>query len=173
MRIIKAPLKIEFSKISSELDNENYFKNEFDRLSENNDDPISLYLRNIRSRGKVIDDNEPIIQLLIELHRKVDALSLYIKKETKEYIKLDIETILDSIGHSLIIFQNDILETSQKYYARLDIAIFPARKVPIFFQALNSKEGRIYLMHNRDIVDFDGYITARERSLIRENKTKS
>ena len=62
-RLVKAPLKIEFSKIDNNYDT---FKIEFDLLSENNDDPIGLWLKNIRARGKMIDENEPLLQLLIE-----------------------------------------------------------------------------------------------------------
>ncbi|RAX53828.1 hypothetical protein CCY99_05455 [Helicobacter sp. 16-1353] len=169
-RIIKAPLKIEFSKIDN---NEEIFKNEFDLLSENNDDPIGSWLKNIRARGKIVDESEPIIQLLVELHRKIDALSNSINtmnSEKKEYIALDSTLYLDSIGHNLLVFANDVLESHKKYYARLDIAVFPIRKIPIFFEALKPKIAKIILMHNRDVVDFDNYIASRERSIIRELK---
>lgn len=170
MRIISAPLKIAFNKLDSA--NEMIFKGEFDRLSENNDDPISAWLRNIRSRGKSVDENEPIIQLLVELHRKIDALSAHINNEKDEFLELDSNAILESISHNLLIFNSDILETGEKYYARLEIAVFPIRKIPLFFYAKDSKNAEIYLIHSRDEVDFDNYIAARERSLIREAKTR-
>lgn len=171
MRIISAPLKIDFGKVQNET-NEALFKAEFDRLSENNDDPISAWIRNIRSRGRVIDENEPILQLLIELHRKIDSLSAQINNESKSYLALESNAILDSIGHNILIFSDDLLEVDVKYYARLDIAVFPTRKIPLFFNAIDSKTAEICLMHSRDEVDFDGYIAARERSIIRENKAK-
>lgn len=169
-RIIKAPLKIEFSKIQ---DNEQIFKNEFDLLSENNDDPIGAWLKNIRARGKVVDDSEPVIQLLVELHRKIDALSASINQEKKEYIVLDSTLHLDSIGHNILVFSSNILESNARYYSRLDIAVFPIRKIPIFFEATDPKIAKITLMHNRDIIDFDNYIASRERSIIREQKKGS
>lgn len=169
MRIISAPLKIAFNKVDSS--NEAIFKNEFDRLSENND-PISAWLRNIRSRGKSVDENEPILQLLIELHRKIDTLNARIANEKEDFLELDSNAILESISHNLLIFSQNILESSQNYYARLEIAVFPVRKIPLFFNAKDSKNAEIYLMHGRDEVDFDNYIAARERSLIRENKVK-
>lgn len=168
-RIIKAPLGIEFSQIN---DNESVFKKEFDLLSENNDDPISAWLKAMRAKGKVIDESEPTIQLLVELHRKIDTLSAEIKNEKKDFLKLEYSTRLDSIGHNLIIFEDEILQGGKKYYGRIDIAVFPMRKMPLFFEALDSTNARIYLMHERDIVDFDSYITARERSIIRESKLK-
>ncbi len=170
MRIIDAPLQIDFNALDSS--NEARFKVEFDRLSENNDDPISAWIRNIRSRGRVVDENEPILQLLIELHRKIDALHAQINNESKSYIALDSCATLQSISHNLLIFGEDLLNAGAKYYARLDIAVFPTRKIPLFFNAVDSKTAEIYLMHGRDEVDFDSYIAARERSLIRENKAK-
>lgn len=169
MRIISAPLKIDFGKVEA---NESLFKAEFDRLSENNDDPISAWIRNIRSRGRVVDENEPILQLLIELHRKIDSLSAQINNESKDYLTLESTAVLESIGHNVLIFSDDLLDAGAKYYARLDIAVFPVRKIPLFFNALDSKNAEICLMHGRDEVDFDSYIAARERSIIRENKVK-
>lgn len=169
MRIISAPLKIDFGKVGTD---ESLFKAEFDRLSENNDDPISAWIRNIRSRGRVVDESEPILQLLIELHRKIDSLSAQINNESKDYLRLESTAVLESIGHNALIFGEDLLEVGAKYYARLDIAVFPVRKIPLFFNALDSKNAEICLMHGRDEVDFDSYIAARERSIIRENKAK-
>lgn len=169
MRIISAPLKIDFGKVGVD---ESLFKAEFDRLSENNDDPISAWIRNIRSRGRVVDESEPILQLLIELHRKIDSLSAQINNESKDYLTLESTAVLQSIGHNVLIFGEDLLEVGAKYYARLDIAVFPVRKIPLFFNALDSKNAEICLMHGRDEVDFDSYIAARERSIIRENKAK-
>ena len=170
MRIISAPLKIAFNKLDSA--NLAIFRGEFDRLSENNDDPISVWLRNVRSRGKSVDENEPIIQLLVELHRKIDALNAQISNVKEEFLALDSNAILESISHNLLIFNDSVLESGEKYYARLDIAVFPVRKIPLFFYAKDSKNAEIYLMHGRDEVDFDNYIAARERSLIREAKAK-
>lgn len=170
MRTIRAPLKIAFSRVDScDL---GAFQAEFDRLSENDDDPISAWLRASRARGKIIDENEPIILLLIELHRKIDALSAQIEANPKDYLKLENEAILDSIGHNLLIFGEDTLQSGAKYYARLEVAVFPVRKIPLFFTARDSRNAEITLIHSRDEADFDGYIAARERSIIREGKNR-
>lgn len=170
-RIISAPLRIEFSKIQNNIE---IFKKEFDLLSENNDDPISSWLKNARARGKIIDESEPVVQLLVELHRKIDTLAFQINKEdSKKYLNLDFSLSLNSIGHKLLIFPNDVLESNMHYYSRLDIAVFPLRKMPIFFNAINNNTAKITLMHDRDVIDFDNYIASRERSIIRESKSKN
>lgn len=169
MRIVEAPLYIEFDKIEGR---EEEFNLEFDKLSENSDDPISAWLKNARARGRIIDENEPIVQLLIELHRKIDTLNMQLNDIKKEYLPLSFNATLHSIGHDVLNFRDEVLEPSAKYYARLDIAVFPTRKVPMYFEAQNSKTARIYHLHTRDEVDFDSYIAARERSLIRESRAR-
>lgn len=165
-RIVKVALNIEFERENPA------HKQEFDSLSQDNSDPISMWLKNARARGKIIDENEPIIELLIQLHRKMDALESAIKCEPKRLLALESSAKLSAIGHDLIIFEQEILEIDAKYYGRMNLAVFPKREIPLFFRALDSKKAEIYLMHNRDTSDFDAYITARERSIIRENKNK-
>lgn len=169
MRVVEAPLYIEFAKIDGR---EEEFRIEFDKLSENNDDPIGSWLKNAKARGKIIDENEPIVQLLIELYRKIDALSMQLNNIKKEYLNLDYNAMLHSVGHNILNFRDEVLVPSVRYYARLDIAVFPARKMPMFFEAQNSKSARIYHLHSKDEADFDSYIAARERSLIRESRAR-
>lgn len=168
-RLVKASLKIEFSKVESF----EHFRDEFEAFSQDNSDPIGMWLKNLRARGKVIDENEPMLALLIELYRKVDELSHKIDGEIKQYAKLEHISKLESIGHSVLIFNDNILEIGAKYYARLNIAVFPKRKLPIYFEATDENTGEIKLMHDTDLADFDSYIVARERSIIRETKSKN
>lgn len=165
MRLIKASISMDFSKIKNDED----FKDEFHSLSQDNNDPIGVWLKNMRSRGKVVDENEAIFQLLVELHRKVDALNA----KERNYISLSKNAFLDSIGHGVLIFKDNVLEENSKYYGRISIAVFPQRIIPMYFVAKDSKIANIYLMHSQDIADYDSYIASRERAMIREiNKLK-
>lgn len=167
-RLVKAPLNIYYQKINDDFD----FKDEFDLLSENNNDPIGMWLKTMRAKGKIIDDSEPLFQLIIELHRKIDLLNATLNNQIKQYSSLQYTATLDSIGHNVIVFKDEVLEPTSKYYARLDIAVFPKRLMPLYFIANDKSSAKIYLMHDRDIIDYDGYIASRERVLIRENKNK-
>ena len=165
MRLVKAPISMDFSKIKNDED----FKDEFHSLSQDNNDPIGVWIKNMRSRGKISDENEAIFQLLVELHRKVDALS----SKERSYLPLCNNALLDSIGHGLLIFRDNVLEENSKYYGRISIAVFPQRIIPMYFIAKDSKSANIYLMHSQDIADYDSYIASRERAMIREiNKLK-
>ena len=59
---------------------------------------------------------------------------------------------------------------NQKYYARLDIPFFPQRDVPLYFVAIDEYVAEIVVMHDRDIKDYNAFIAARERAIIREKK---
>ena len=168
-RLIKVALNISYQKIHCDDD----FKDEFDLLSQDNNDPIGMWLKNMRAKGRIIDDSEPLFQLIVELHRKVDLLSESLNNQSREYVPLEKNAILDSIGHNLIIFKDEVLKPSSKYYGRLDIAVFPKRFMPFYFIANDESSARIYLMHERDIVDYDNYIVSRERVLIREMRNKT
>lgn len=168
-RLVKTPLNILYQKINTDSD----FKDEFDLLSQNNDDPIGAWLKTMRAKGKVVDESEPLFQLVIELHRKIDLLSASLQNQSKEYKTLKCDAILDSIGHNVIIFKDDVLEPDSKYYGRLDMAVFPKRLIPLYFVANSNNSATIYLMHDRDVLDYDNYIASRERALIRERKNQT
>ena len=59
---------------------------------------------------------------------------------------------------------------NKKYYGRLEIAFFPQREVPIYFMAVDKQIAEILIMHDRDIKDYNAFITARERAIIREKR---
>ena len=121
--------------------------------------------------SKSLSFNESIQKFLLANRKKVTIARF--DDEIREYIKLDSSCNLDSIGHNVLLFRDDVLEVDQLYYSRLDIAVFPIRKMPIFFEALNQNTAKITLMHSRDIVDFDSYIASKERANIREEKLKN
>jgi hypothetical protein len=50
--------------------------------------------------------------------------------------------------------------------------VHPKRDVAVFFTALNENIAHIQKMHERDIKEWNSYVTARERVLIREMREK-
>ena len=48
--------------------------------------------------------------------------------------------------------------------------IFPKRDVAIFFEALDEETAKITRINESDESDYNGYVTARERAMIRELK---
>jgi len=164
MRLIPAPLSIEFEEDKEE------FKSEYDKLGAEIDDPIGQYIKMAKARGETSDTDKVLLELVIALHRKVDELTKLIKNETKELIPLKYNEKITDVGYEYFKFKNPVLIKNQKYYGRLNISFFPEREVPIYFIAVDERVAEIILMHDRDIKDYNAFVAARERAIIREKK---
>ncbi len=166
-RSVEVSLKIEYSLASKDAVS---FRREYDALSEIDDDPVGHWLKIAKARGETKDSDRVLINLLVELHRKVDNLTKIVNNEVQEFLPLDTSEFLRAVGHGFFIAQNDIFTPQSEYYGRINLPVFPERKVAFYFTALDKNTAKITIMHDRDIKDWDGYIAARERALIREKK---
>lgn len=167
IRYINAPLDVVFSK----NDNEEY-KREYDRLASSDDDSVGEWLRLAKARGETSESDQVLLTLVLELHRKVDEMSAYIKGEKLELLSLVHCGEIEAIGYEHFKFSEEILELDTSYYGRLDMPFFPKREVPIYFKAISKNEAKIELIHERDEKDWNAYVVARERVMIREMKSK-
>ncbi len=165
MRLIKAYINFEFDEYKEE------FQKEFDTLGAESDDPIGQYIKLAKARGETRDTDPVLLELLIALHRKVDELTAIIKNETKDFLFLKYESEIKSIGFENFSINEPLFE-NKKYYGRMDLPVFPQRKVPVIFEGVDKKTAKILHMHERDIKDYNAFITARERAIIREMKGK-
>jgi len=165
IRYIDAPLKIVFQK--DEL-NSVEFKREFDKLSSADDDSVSEWLRLAKARGETSESDQVLLTLLVELHKKVDSLSAYVKGEKVEFLELGNSSDIKAIGYEHFQFSSDIVDESSQYYGRIEMPFFPKREVPLYFKAISANEVKITLMHDRDEKDWSAYVVARERVMIRE-----
>jgi len=166
-RLIPAFIEFEFSEYKD------LFKEEFDKLGSESEDPIGQYIKLAKARGETKETDPVLLELLIALHRKVDELAAYVKNEIKEYIKLDHKTEIDKIGFEYFEIKEDLFKKGKKYYGRMDLPVFPPRVVPVVFEAESEKLAKILLMHDRDIKDYNAFIMARERAIIREMKGRN
>lgn len=168
-REVDTSISIEY-ELLGERDAE--FGREFEVLSEVDDDPIGHWLRIAKARGETKDSDMLVVNLIVELYRKVDEVVRLMKNEKGVYIDLQKVGKLNKIGHRLIVFEEAALEVGKSYYARINMPIFPRRTIPVFLTASNVDRGIIERIHERDEKDMDGYIVARERTLIREKREK-
>jgi len=167
MRFVRAYVAIEFDLLNEKL------KEEFDKLGSESDDPIGQYIKLAKARGETKDTDPVLLELLIALHRKVDDLSAYIKNQKKEFIPLKEKSETLGLGFEYFKLKDDLLKKGVKYYGRFDLPVFPERKVPVIFEGFDENIGKILHMHDRDIKDYNAFITARERAIIREMKSKN
>lgn len=167
-RLIDAPLEIDFCLFSDDED----LVREFNMLSESDDDPVGQWLKLAKARGETSESDQVLLTLLVELHRKVDDLSAYVKNETTEYIKLEKKVQIDSIGFENFHTKSNDFEIGKRYYGRVLMPIFPKREVPIFFKAVEENLAKIERIHDRDRKDWNAYVTARERVMIRQMRAE-
>ena len=150
IKLFKAPLDMEFE---SDKDGSEKFKREFDSILPGEEDALGA--------------------LLIELHRKVDALSDYIKNEHKQYLPLKERTSIEEIGFTHIKISEEKFIKDEIYYARIAMPIFPKRNLSLYLRAVSENLVKIENMHEEDEADWNAYVTARERVMIREMRANS
>jgi hypothetical protein len=168
-RVVKAPIDIAFSVAS--LDTE-AFEKEFQKLSESDDDPISQWLKLAKAKGETSETDPVLLNLMVELHRKLDAIEMLIKNEVPQRVSLTQEAEIEAIGFEHFQLKKSLLDVGELYYGRVEIPVYPKRDVGIFFKAIKEDFAHIYRIHERDEKEWAAYMTARERILIREAREK-
>jgi len=165
IRFIKAGGFIEFSECGSSYE---LFEKEYYKFGEVESDSITQWL-NLSKAKKDIDNTDPILlQLILELHKKVDRLEEIITHKSVSLLHLDFKIELHDIGFEHIKLNN--LKVGHLYYARIDIPIFPKRLIPIFFEAVDTNIALIKKIHQKDEQNWDSYIVSKEREYLREIK---
>ena len=168
IRYVNAPLKMIFE----EEKHKEEFKREFDSLSGIDDDSIGEWLRLAKARGETSDSDQVLLTLVLELHRKIDDLNAHIRGEAKPLLNLASKVDIEAIGYEHFKLKEEVLQVDARYYGRLDMPFFPKREVPVFFRAISKNEAKIELLHERDEKDWNAYVVARERIMIREMRAK-
>jgi hypothetical protein len=165
IRLVQAPISLLFSRADI---NKEEFTREYQKLSESDDDAISQWLKIAKAKGDTSETDPILLNLVVELHRKIDGLERLIKNEEPIRISLLSEELIESIGFEYFKLKRDVLEVGVEYYARIEMPVHPKRDVAIFFEAVDSSLAKITKIHERDEKEWGAYLTARERVLIRE-----
>jgi len=167
IRLIPAPLEISYNIADKNAD---AYEREYHLLSESDDDPIGQWLKIAKAKGETKESDPILLNLLVELHRKVDQLTQLVKNETPERIELPHSTEIESIGFEHFQLKDPRFKAGVLYYGRIEMPIFPKRDVPVWFVALDEKVAKIERIHDRDEKEWNSYVVARERVMIREMK---
>ncbi len=168
-RLVLAPISLEFSEADL---NEEAYEREFQQLSESDDDPISQWLKLAKARGETAETDPVLLNLVVELHRKIDALEAFLKDEIPTHISLTQAGEIESIGFEHFKLKESLLEEGKLYYGRVAMPVHPKRDIGIFFKARTSQLAEITKIHERDEKEWAAYMTARERILIRQAREK-
>lgn len=168
-RLVKAPISLVFSQ--ADMDRE-IFEREYHQLSESDDNPINQWLKLAKARGETAETDPVLLQLIVELHNKIDALEMLIKDEVPQRVSLSAAAHIDAIGFEYFHLTDELLDEGVEYYARIEMPVHPKRDVPVFFVAQSKTLAKIIKMHERDEKEWNAYMTARERVAIREAKER-
>ena len=167
VRLIKAPISISFEPLGDKD-----YQREYDILSGVDNDPVGQWFNRQKTKANIDESEKLLFELLINLHRKVDNLENLIKNNNLDRLKLLYNANIDEIGFEHFKFKESLLEKNLKYYGRIDMPIYPRREIGVFFIALDDKLASISKMDERDLSDWNSYLTARERIMIRNLKKK-
>jgi len=166
--LVKAPLDFSFEEVTDE--NRDKFTLEFDSLSEVEIDPIGHWLKLKKAKGETEDSDEVLLELIMELHRKIDKLERVIKGTEIEKRTLQNIGIVESIGFHNFQTKEPLFVIDKYYFGKIELKSYPQRDVPIFFRAVSTEMAKIDRIHLRDESDWGSYFRARERVMIRENR---
>ena len=70
-RLVSAPISLLFSEVT---DNKELFEREYHQLSESDENALNRWLKLAKARGETSDTDPVLLQLIVELHNKIDAL---------------------------------------------------------------------------------------------------
>lgn len=167
-RLIDTLLKIEYEEVHN---NSESFVMEFNKLTQSDEDPIGEWLRLMRAKkGNLEGENTIILELLVEIYRKIEFLEQRIEGNKKTYIPLANSDLVTTIGHSCFVLKDSKISENVLYYGRIELPTFPMRIVPIYF-VLRDNLAWIEKIHTRDEVEWDSYVASKERALIRFMKS--
>ena len=168
-RLVAAPISLYFSEADLEKE---LFEREYQQLSESDEDPISQWLKLAKARGDTRDSDSVLLELVVELHRKIDKLEMFLKDEVPTRVSLTNEAKIDSIGFEHFNIEEKMFDVGKIYYGRIEMPVHPKRDVAVFFKAVSETLAEFVRIHERDEKEWGSYMTARERVLIREAREK-
>jgi hypothetical protein len=171
IRFVTTSLTIYLSLLDGESDEA--FKKEYRVLSDFEEDAVGQWLKLAKARGETAESDDVLLRLMVELHKKVDVLTALVKKEERQFLQLKFDSKIFEIGFEHIRLEENLFEKDKEYYCRIEMPVFPKREMPMFIKAIDENTAQIVLMHEVDQKDWNAYVVARERIMIREMRDKS
>lgn len=168
-RLVPAPISLVFSQANMNAD---IFEREYHQLSESEDNAINQWLKLAKARGETSESDPVLLNLVVELHNKIDALEMFLKNEEPVRVSLSVEAHIDAIGFEHFSISDELFDEGVEYYGRVEMPVHPKRDVGVFFTAQSSTLAHITRIHERDEKEWGAYMTARERVLIREARER-
>ncbi len=158
-------------KISFSLD-DGSFMDEYIKLS--SDGEGFNLIRGLRAKRDLSQNESIIINLLLSLHKKIDAIDEKLGATKKDRLTLLYENVLiESIGFEHILLRDAILEPSKRYYARAVLSLYPNKEIAFFMMALDGNLAKIEQISDINESEWSNFVSATEREYIRATKGAS
>jgi hypothetical protein len=167
IRFVEVSIDMQFEQCDGKNSS---FEKEFLTFTHSEDDAVGQWLRTMRSRGELGDSDPVMINLMIELYRKMDRIEKALTGEFSSSLPLSGMAIIEKMGLEHFELDTSVLEIGTTYYGRIELPIFPKRDTCVFFEAIAANRAKITRMHLRDSDHWAVYMTARERAIIRSLK---
>lgn len=162
-RIVECALKVEFSL----CEDAEKFLEEYSTLHLAHDD-LQKWFARLQSKDSA--ENAVLLEILMELYKKVNYLVQKINHEEERLLKLDSESRILALGHEVLWVEGAHFEAGREYYLRFVLPNFSDRIMPVFAKALSAEALLITRMHPSDVRDFDSFVVAKEMEKIRWQK---
>lgn len=167
IRLVPAILEISFDRITEQNGN---YEREYESLSENDEDVLGQLLRTTNIRGGISESDPLVLHVLAELYRKMERLEQLLTNTAPHREPLAYKGDIEGIGFEYFKLSAPMLVAKERYYGRLELPVHPRRETPLFFEAVDERIAKIVRIHPRDENAWSGYMTARERAMIRHLK---
>lgn len=167
VRLIPVSIKVTYDVASN--DQERYEK-EFYQMGQADEDPIGQWLRMAKARGDTGNSDPVMLNLMVELYRKMDRLEQILTHTVHTHPPLPFEAEIEGIGFEHFKLKETRLEPGTTYYGRVDMPIHPKREIPVFFEAVDETLMKITHILDWNENEWASYLTAKERAMIRHMK---
>ena len=167
VRLVPAPINLVFGEVAENGEN---YEREFHQMSESDEDPIGQWLKLAKARGDTSESDPVLLNLMVELYRKMEKLEQLLTMSAPTRLPLEQEGTIESIGYEHFKLKEGALKPGVRYYGRVEMPVHPKRDIAVFFEALDHSLAKITQMHDRDEKEWASYLTARERVMIRQMK---
>lgn len=167
IRMIDASLEIVFDLANK--DNEGYMR-EYTHLADNEQDAIGQWLRMAKAKGETSESDPVLMNLMVELYRKMDRLERLLTQTGPQWLQLDHKAAIERIGVEHFELSEPKMEMGEAYYGRIILPSLSAKETGIFFEAISPTLAHITKIRAQDENEWVAFMRTRERAMIREMK---
>jgi len=171
IRFIPATLSFSYEEVKEST--KKVFQSEYSALSEYGGSGIEDWLKKQKAKGKTQDSDPILLQLLVELHKKVDRLESILKNENENLIDLQHKSKIYGIHFDYIETERYLFLPETMYYSRITLPIFPKKELPVFLVGVRDNIAKFHIISQRNSDEWVSLVLSKEREEIRSLKGRN